>query len=261
MRSRVSDCCVPRKINIYIRVGFVKEFTERRPRRLRPTCYGVEVKTQKGSRRIVGSYANGRARREAILDAAAEHFAQRGFGAATVLEIAAACGISRAGLLHHFPDKETLLAAVLEHRDAQDRARFRPYAAIPDGIGVLTGIADLAEHNQLVPGLIELFVRLSAEASAPEHPAHEYFVRRYHRITRGTQEAIAAAQKAGYVMASVDPSDAGVQLTAYMDGLQFNWLMDRELEMGAHMSHAIRSSLTKSGRSRFDEISARLRTP
>jgi AcrR family transcriptional regulator len=33
------------------------------------------------------------------------HAARSGFTAATILEIAAACGISRAGLLHHFSSK------------------------------------------------------------------------------------------------------------------------------------------------------------
>src|SRR5690349_23462350 len=65
-----------------------------------------------------GGYAKGDARRELIVEVATEIFGTQGFRAATMLQIAAACGISRTGLLHHFPTKESLLEAVLAHRDA-----------------------------------------------------------------------------------------------------------------------------------------------
>ena len=82
-------------------------------------------------------YAKGRARRDAIIRIAASQFAEKGFLSATVLEIAAACGISRAGLLHYFPDKEALLETVLEARDDEDQARFEPYIRAAGALGVL----------------------------------------------------------------------------------------------------------------------------
>jgi AcrR family transcriptional regulator len=190
---------------------------------------------------------------------ASVQFAQRGFGAATILEIAAACRISRAGLLHHFADKEALLSAVLQDRDTEDRARFRPYAPIPAGMGILVGMVELAEHNRLVPGLIELFVRLSSEASATGHPAHEYFLRRYHRIREGTTVALRMAQNSGYLRSEVDPEDAGTRLTALMDGLQVQWLIDNSLDMAYHVHQAIRGLLTETGAQAFDNARAAIR--
>src|ERR1700712_2421368 len=146
-----------------------------------------------------GGYAKGRARRDAIIRTASEHFADRGFLSATILEIAAACGISRAGLLHYFPDKEALLETVLEQRDDEDRHRFDPYIDAAGAMGVLRGMVDLADHNRLVPGLIELFVRLSSEAASSNHPAHDYFIERYRRIRVGTERALAGALRAGYL--------------------------------------------------------------
>ena len=70
-----------------------------------------------GSGATRGGYAKGDARRELIVDVASEIFGTQGFRAATMLQIAAACGISRTGLLHHFPTKESLLEAVLARRD------------------------------------------------------------------------------------------------------------------------------------------------
>ncbi len=199
-------------------------------------------------------YAKGRARRAAIIHTAAELFAQRGFGGVTVLELAAACGISRAGLLRYFPDKEALLQAVLEDRDREDRQRFRPYIRIPEGLGILRGMVDLAGRNQLVPGLIELFVRLSAEASDPEHPAHAYFTERFERIRRGTAAALRQARKAGHLRDDVDPDQAAVRLTALTDGLQAQWLFDRGIEMAHHVRTAIVQLLSAKGQKAFDAV-------
>ncbi len=48
-----------------------------------------------------------------ILDAAALEFAERGFSGANLASIAAAVGIRRPSLLHHFPTKKELYAAVV----------------------------------------------------------------------------------------------------------------------------------------------------
>ena len=50
--------------------------------------------------------------RAQILQAAATLFAQRGYTAATMKEVAAACGISKATLYHYFSDKHQLLSHI-----------------------------------------------------------------------------------------------------------------------------------------------------
>lgn len=50
--------------------------------------------------------------RELILSAAAQHFAQRGYGGSTMTEVAAACGISKGTLYHYVRDKQDLLAQI-----------------------------------------------------------------------------------------------------------------------------------------------------
>jgi AcrR family transcriptional regulator len=54
---------------------------------------------------------------EQILDRAAALFARQGFAKTSVQDIADAVGLSKAGLLHHFPSKDALQAAVLEQSD------------------------------------------------------------------------------------------------------------------------------------------------
>ena len=58
---------------------------------------------------------------EGILDRAAGLFARRGYAKTSIQDVAAAVGLSKAGLLHHFPSKDALHEAVLAHADALGR--------------------------------------------------------------------------------------------------------------------------------------------
>jgi AcrR family transcriptional regulator len=62
------------------------------------------------------------ARREEILDGAAEMFAEHGYDGASLRHIAAHVGISHPGMLHHFPSKESLLGAVIDRLEAHAQA-------------------------------------------------------------------------------------------------------------------------------------------
>jgi hypothetical protein len=119
-------------------------------------------------------------------------------------------------------------------------------------------MVDLAARNPLVPGLIELFVRLSAEASVPEHPANKYFISRYNRLRSGTQRAIRAAQRRGHIHPGIDPATSSLRLIAMMDGLQTQWLLDRSIDMAAQIDATVRDWLTPSGTELFDSIPARI---
>jgi TetR/AcrR family transcriptional regulator len=57
---------------------------------------------------------SGEETRAAILAAAERHFAERGFEAARLEDIAADVGVRRAAIFYHFPDKHELYAAVLD---------------------------------------------------------------------------------------------------------------------------------------------------
>ena len=141
---------------------------------------------------------------------------------------AARCGISHPGLLHHFPAKESLLLAVLAHRDEADKARFWP--GDPSGMAALRRLVDLAATNATRRGIVELFTVLSAEATAVDHPAHAFFADRYRRIVGEIQGAYASALSAGEV-SKVVPAVAARQLVALMDGLQTQWLHDPSVDM------------------------------
>ena len=171
-----------------------------------------------------GAYGKTAARREAILDAALEVFGEAGYRAGSLREVAARVGMTEAGLLHHFPSKGALLTAVLEHRDERSRmAEHDP----DDGPAALLRFLDRARRNSAEPGVLELFCRLAAEATVPDHPAHGFFVRRYAELRALLLRAFTDLERQGLLAPGVRPQSAVVSTIAVWDGLQLQWLLDR----------------------------------
>ena len=178
-------------------------------------------------------YANGKVKRQEIIQAAIGLFAEVGFNAASLRDIAARAGLSHPGLLHHFPTKAVLLAGVLEHRDEVDGAALEEEVAL--GRSRLEAMVRLVERNQLRRPIIELFATLSGEATSPDHPAHAYFVRRYESTTADLAAQFERHAATGTLRAGVTPDGAARTMVAVMDGLQIQWLMS----LGADRSHQV----------------------
>jgi len=94
-----------------------------------------------------------------ILDRAAALFARRGYAKTSVQEVADAVGLSKAGLLHHFPSKEALHQAVLGQAEALGRRVLDQAGGLPPGPArdrhVLEFLLDLALAH---PGLVSLLL-------------------------------------------------------------------------------------------------------
>ena len=171
---------------------------------------------------MTGGYLKGRIRREDIITAAAAAYGELGYHGSSLRAIAKRVGISHAGLLYHFPTKEALLAAVLERRDAEDSEREQ--LTVPPKLDVLRHFLALAEYNLRHPGIVDLYSRLAAEAVAPDHPAHEYFVRHYRAARDGVHESFEVLAARGELRDGVEPALAALTFIALMDGLQVQWL-------------------------------------
>ena len=190
-----------------------------------------------------GSYAKTAARRQEILDAAIEVFSASGFRNGSLRDVADRVGLSQAGLLHHFPSKEHLLQAVLARRDEETAQRMGEPA--PEGLDLVRALVAVAEYNATTPGLVELHVVLSAEATAEDHPVHDYFVRRYARVLAFLQRGFESAAAAGQLRPDVDCASAATTLIALMDGLQVQWLLHREaVDMAGDIRRYVQSLLT-----------------
>jgi AcrR family transcriptional regulator len=189
-----------------------------------------------------GTYPKGDRRKVQILQAAFETFAAGGYHTASMLQIAAACGVSRAGLLHHFPTKEALLEAVLDERDRRTAELFFRDAPpeSEDGVAYFASLLRVVEHNALNPEIVRLFAVLSTEATDSEHPAHAYFVARYERSQRRTRAALGNLAERGLLRSGAARAGLEVDVIALMDGLQVQWLLNPG---GTDMPGALRRRL------------------
>jgi AcrR family transcriptional regulator len=174
-----------------------------------------------------------------ILEAGIEVFSTNGFRNGSIREIAERVGMSQAGLLHHFSNKNELLAGVLELRD--DRSRSIVHLDTPPGIATLREMVQLAEFNATVPGLVELHCVLSAEATSADHPAHAYFLRRYEWVVGFLTDAFQQVADDGLLAEGHSAESAARSLTALSDGLQVQWLLTPDrISMAQEMRNFLR---------------------
>lgn len=173
-------------------------------------------------------------RRAVILRAALASFAAHGFERASIRDIATRVGMTHAGLLNRFASKDELLRQALDqhHQDMTERAGLIA-AQGTDGIGVAVGvfIESLADRE-----MARGWLALKVAATAPDHPAHDFFAARQ-------QEAAAAVTRAARTTpprAGLDPREAGALLLALRDGLALQWLMNPELRVESAFEQATR---------------------
>ncbi len=167
-----------------------------------------------------GEYAKTAERRRTILATALEVFAESGFRGASIREIASRVGMTDTGVLHHFGGKGKLLLEVVKQKESEDSGALHdPY------------LRDLVTRNGEREGTVRLFTTLSAEATDPEHPAHDHFVERYASVREHVTERIARDSSEGRIPATIDPALAARLMLAVMDGLQIQWLLEPTLDM------------------------------
>jgi AcrR family transcriptional regulator len=106
---------------------------------------------------------------EGILDRAAALFARHGFEQTSLQAVADAVGLSKAGLLHHFPSKDALHEAVLALADTLAQRVLDQVQALPIG-----GARDRRAVEALIdvalahPGVVALLLAPVSLGSAPD---------------------------------------------------------------------------------------------
>ncbi|GAA4781060.1 TetR/AcrR family transcriptional regulator [Microbacterium gilvum] len=176
-----------------------------------------------GSKR--GPYAVGVERRQRILAVAARRFSDAGYSQTSLAEIAREVGVTTPGLTHHFPTKQHLLLAIVEHRFDVAQQIAEAAEGEPDGTRTLRLLQSIADTFAADPGLIDLFVLVSAETADPSSPAHELFARRYERVVEDIAGLFDAEAEAGALRRDIDYRALARECIAVSDGLQLQWVV------------------------------------
>ena len=111
--------------------------------------------------------------RAAILAAAESCFAERGFSATRLEDVAEAVGIRRASIVYHFRDKRALYEAVLASVLEGFRERLQAALAPPGPLlaRIEAGIGAWVDYVGARPSLARLLLREVADASPETPPA------------------------------------------------------------------------------------------
>ncbi|NJP90921.1 TetR/AcrR family transcriptional regulator [Nonomuraea sp. FMUSA5-5] len=173
-----------------------------------------------------GPYSKSARVRAAAIEAASEIFGNAGYRGATFKDVAAKLGMTHAGLTYYFADKDALLAAVLQERDSRVS---QPGTSLPASMSrddLIDYVMAMLAENIAHPGFAELHCVLSAEATADDHPAHEYFRDRYRNGRRLLEAALAEAAARGEIRSTPAPKHLAALLLGVLDGVQLQWLLD-----------------------------------
>lgn len=198
---------------------------------------------QKGQRQ-----ARGIARQQQILDAAFGLYASHGYRSTSLAAVAAAVGITEAGVLHHFPSKDALLAAVLTHRDSPDPDTEAWVAEPGGGLESLRRIPALAQVLVDNPLLARFDAVVGAESLADTGPAAAHFRARLRRIRKVLAAAVTAGVERGEVAPDVDADAVAIEIVAFMDGIQTQWLLDPDrIDLAAAYRSYIEGLVTRLG--------------
>lgn len=175
--------------------------------------------------------ADSAARREEILATAARVFSEEGYRGTSMSSLARSCGLSLTGLLHHFPTKDALLAAVMKWRDARDLAllggRDREE---PRGWAAVDRLVELARLNTRQPAMIRLFTTLAGEATAHDHPASSWLLDHHRLAEAKLLRSFQQAAEDGTLRPGAPVESLVRCLVAAMDGLQLQWLSDPDYD-------------------------------
>lgn len=174
---------------------------------------------------LKGQAQRGERTRHAIVDAALDVFALRGFRAGALTEIAEKVGLSSAGILYHFGSKEALLVAVIAERDRRAGGLLVDLHG-DEGLASLHSLVRIAELCEREPGLAALHTVLQVENLEPGAPAYDYFQGRARFVREAVESFLASAQEAGDVHPSVDIPAKSRELIAFLEGAAVVWLLD-----------------------------------
>jgi len=115
-----------------------------------------------------------------ILETAIQLITEQGLGGLTVNALARRCGLTNAGLLHHFGSKDGLMIALLEERDRRDRIVVSENLTSLQGQvlareDLLAMLRAIVGRNATQPQLVRLNAMLRADALVRGSAIQTYF--------------------------------------------------------------------------------------
>ena len=151
--------------------------------------------------------------RETILSGAAAVFGRRGYGLASIADIAAEAGVTKGALYFHFPSKDELARAVIaeQHRRTMAAASEIVEQGLP-GLETMVRLSTVLAHQLLTDPVVQAGIRLTTDVSMFDPPVTEP----YEDWLRTTEALFRQAAGEGDLRGDIDPAMlASVVVPAY----------------------------------------------
>jgi AcrR family transcriptional regulator len=161
-------------------------------------------------------------RREEILTAALEVFAERGYKGTSLDAVAERAGLTRQGLLHYFRSKKELLLAVLRLREELNRRHLALDHADKD---LPSQVAEVVAYGHRNPGLAKVHSVLMAEMLAGEGTAQRYFHDHYETALEHAEKLL-TDRYGDRLPSGLTPRAAALACVAMLEGMEQQWLLD-----------------------------------
>jgi AcrR family transcriptional regulator len=149
-------------------------------------------------------------------------FGTRGLRGTTIGAIAERLGITDSGVLHYFPTKDALVAAVVEQAALRQTNEMRALVA-PGGLEAIRRMAVWGAIVQQTPELTALQIILSSEAILEESTVRDMVRRRYAAVHDLTAALIREGIEQGDINPDVDVEWEASALISYLDGIRLQW--------------------------------------
>lgn len=183
----------------------------------------------------------GEMRRAALLDAATVVFAKDGYTAASMRDVAEIAGITTVGLLHHFPNKVSLLQALLDRRDQRVTEKFAELEMMPTLENFLAFVRMSMSFSVQNLSECQASMMISIESLSDQHPAWPWYKEKFTLTHAHAQAHLTALADQEEIRGDIDVKSLATEIFAVMDGLQIQWLrapdqVDVETVFDAYLS-------------------------
>ncbi len=158
------------------------------------------------------------AMRNAILDAAAKTFAQKGYHAATIADLAAAAGLGKGTLYLYFRNKEAVAEAMIDRYFRHMADRLRTQARPSSLEAFLDGLRTTMEVTDDEAGLIRVFFEVYGPSFATE-TFGQTMSGHFDELGDLYAAALAHLAAEGEVRSDLDTGSTGRALASLVDGM------------------------------------------
>ncbi|MDU0348927.1 helix-turn-helix domain-containing protein [Actinomyces sp. MRS3W] len=213
------------------------------------------MSTSSGTR---GPYAKTAAKRAAIARAAYEVVREVGHEQLTTAAVAERADMSERTMLYHFPTRDHLLVAALEHFDtvvmgAELFTELLEGSDARKALLLASPPPTAAESEQVITELVNtsisdkarlrLYCYLAGQAQVPGSAAHEHFVRHYEEAITGFTLLMQSFQNTGQARTDRSPQTLARRFLAAWDGLQQQWVVTEDFDLGAEILEAFNDAV------------------